>query len=66
MKTNPYALARSVTGYYGSTHESKEHSQPRLILTGKPAYINHMFSHLKKEHPSTRRRMFISLKGGRR
>jgi hypothetical protein len=30
-----------------------------LILKGKDAYINHMYSHLKKEHPSTKRRMKI-------
>lgn len=28
-----------------------------LTLRGKPKYIQHMFEHLKKEHPSTRRRM---------
>lgn len=61
MKTNPYALARHVTGYYGTTNEPKATPQVprRLVLTGKPAYIKHMFSHLKKEHPSTRRRMRI-------
>ena len=67
MKTNPYALARSITGFHGSTHESKEHfnSKQKLILTGKPSYLHHMFLHLKKEHPSTRKRMFLSLKGGK-
>lgn len=33
----------------------------KLILKGKSAYIKHMFKHLKKEHPSTRRRMHIKL-----
>ena len=29
----------------------------RLIIKGKPAYIDKMYDHLRKEHPSTRRRM---------
>lgn len=29
----------------------------KLVLTGNRRYINRMFNHLKKEHPSTRRRM---------
>ena len=28
-----------------------------LVIKGKPSYIKHMFEHLRKEHPSTRRRM---------
>ena len=37
----------------------------KLVLVGNKKYIEHMFSHLKKEHPSTRRRMhLIKLKGG--
>jgi hypothetical protein len=32
----------------------------KLILTGKKEYIQRMFLHLKKEHPSTRRRMRIA------
>jgi hypothetical protein len=31
----------------------------KLILKGKPKYIKRMFKHLKKEHPSTKRRMKI-------
>lgn len=31
----------------------------KLILKGKPVYIERMFEHLKKEHPSTRRRMVM-------
>jgi hypothetical protein len=29
----------------------------KLIIKGKTAYINHMYKHLRKEHPSTKRRM---------
>jgi len=29
----------------------------KIILKGKPEYVKKMFAHLKKEHPSTRRRM---------
>lgn len=29
----------------------------KLILSGNKKYIKHMFEHLKKEHPSTRKRM---------
>jgi len=53
---NPYAICRVSTGFYGAVHHSKN---PKLILTGKPAYVKHMFLHLRKEHPSTRRRMKI-------
>lgn len=28
-----------------------------LTIKGNEKYIKHMFKHLKKEHPSTRRRM---------
>jgi hypothetical protein len=31
----------------------------KLIIKGKPAYVKRMFVHLKKEHPSTRRRMKV-------
>ena len=31
----------------------------KLIIKGKPVYVKHMFEHLKKEHPSTKRRMKI-------
>lgn len=30
---------------------------PRLVIRGNSKYINRMFAHLRKEHPSTRRRM---------
>jgi hypothetical protein len=29
----------------------------KLTIKGKPRYINYLFSHLKEEHPSTRKRM---------
>jgi len=32
----------------------------KLIIKGKPIYIKKLYAHLKKEHPSVRRR--ISLK----
>jgi hypothetical protein len=38
--------------------------KPKLVLIGKPAYINHMYSHLLKEHPSTKKRLF-KIKGGK-
>jgi hypothetical protein len=28
-----------------------------LIIKGKKKYINHMYSHLREEHPSTKTRM---------
>lgn len=31
----------------------------KLILKGKPEYIKKMEKHLKKEHPSTRRRLSV-------
>lgn len=31
----------------------------KLIIKGNEEYIKRMFKHLKKEHPSTRRRMKI-------
>jgi len=30
---------------------------PQLIIKGKKAYIDKMFKHLRKEHPSTKKRM---------
>lgn len=32
---------------------------PEIIIKGKKKYVDRMFKHLKKEHPSTRRRMKI-------
>lgn len=29
----------------------------KIILRGKATYIKRMFKHLRKEHPSTRKRM---------
>ena len=34
----------------------------RLVIKGKVDYINYLASHLKKEHPSTRKRMRIVTK----
>jgi hypothetical protein len=31
----------------------------KLIIKGKTKYVNRMYKHLRKEHPSTRRRMKI-------
>lgn len=31
----------------------------KLILKGNPAYIKRMYAHLRKEHPSVRRRLKI-------
>ena len=31
----------------------------KLEIKGKPRYIKRMFKHLKKEHPSTRKRMKV-------
>jgi hypothetical protein len=66
-KSNPYAIARVATGYYGTTHDigmlhpiHKQHSTSqtsRLILKGNKQYISHMYKHLRHEHPSTKRRM---------
>ena len=37
----------------------------KLVLVGNKRYIDHMFKHLRHEHPSTRRRMhLIQMKGG--
>jgi len=37
----------------------------RLIIKADDRYIKHMFEHLRKEHPSTKRKMhIIGLKGG--
>lgn len=29
----------------------------RIVIKGKEAYVKRMYSHLRREHPSTRRRM---------
>jgi len=31
----------------------------KLIIKGKDRYIKHLAAHLKKEHPSTRRRLKV-------
>jgi len=31
----------------------------KLVLTGNRTYIKRMFKHLKREHPSTRKRLRI-------
>jgi malonyl CoA-acyl carrier protein transacylase len=31
----------------------------KLVITGKPAYIERLAAHLREEHPSTRRRMKV-------
>jgi hypothetical protein len=31
----------------------------KIILKGKPTYIKRMYAHLRKEHPTTKRRMVI-------
>lgn len=31
----------------------------KLVISGNSKYIKHMFKHLRKEHPSTRKRMVI-------
>ena len=33
------------------------HKSAELILKGNDRYIHHMYKHLRKEHPSTRKRM---------
>jgi len=30
---------------------------PRLVIKGRKRYIDRMYSHLRKEHPSTKKRM---------
>lgn len=34
----------------------------RIIITGDNKYLKYMFKHLKKEHPSTRKRMKLNKK----
>jgi len=36
-----------------------ERKKIQLIISGKPSYVNHMYNHLRKEHPSTRHKMHI-------
>ena len=31
----------------------------KLIIKGKPSYVERMYKHLRKEHPSTRGRMYL-------
>jgi predicted SnoaL-like aldol condensation-catalyzing enzyme len=31
----------------------------KLVIKGKSSYIKYFFAHLRKEHPSTRKRMKI-------
>lgn len=31
--------------------------QKKIIIMGNKKYVEYMFKHLKKEHPSTRKRM---------
>lgn len=35
----------------------KHKKKTKLILTGNPVYIKRMYKHLRKEHPSTKKRM---------
>jgi hypothetical protein len=35
----------------------------KLVIVGNPAYVNRMYKHLRKEHPSTRSKMKM-MKGG--
>jgi hypothetical protein len=37
----------------------KKTSHDRLVITGPKNYVYRMFYHLRKEHPSTKRRMVI-------
>lgn len=37
--------------------EKGDDFMPKLVIKGNKDYINRMCRHLKKEHPSTRRRM---------
>ena len=30
---------------------------PKLVIKGSKKYVDRMYKHLRKEHPSTRRRM---------
>ena len=39
------------------TGRKRRTQKMRLVLKGKPSYLNYMFNHLKKEHPSTRKRL---------
>jgi hypothetical protein len=32
-------------------------SKHKLVISGKKEYIDRMYSHLRKEHPSTKKRM---------
>lgn len=32
---------------------------PKLVIKGKTNYIHRMYKHLRKEHPSTKKRMVI-------
>jgi hypothetical protein len=32
---------------------------PKIIIKGRKEYINYLSNHLRKEHPSTRRRMQV-------
>lgn len=32
----------------------------KLIIRGKPKYVRHMYNHLRKEHPSTKKRMKLA------
>jgi hypothetical protein len=57
-QSNPYALARKATGYYGSTHEATNKTA-ELIIKGNSQYVHRMKSHLNKEHPSVRGNIFI-------
>lgn len=38
-------------------YKSKVKPKKELIIKGDASYINHMNKHLRKEHPSTRKRM---------
>lgn len=29
----------------------------KLVIRGKPSYVKRMYAHLRKEHPSTKRKM---------
>lgn len=42
-----------------SNFRMKKRKKTQLIIKGNPQYVARMFRHLRKEHPSTKRRMRI-------
>lgn len=52
-------ISNSSTGFTSNSFlkSINKKKKSKLIISGKKSYINKMYKHLRKEHPSTKKRM---------